>query len=313
MPGDERWVGASGISYEAVSITPQMLFGASSATKSYTAALALKLVEAGLFTLEDSLHQWLDTYQNVDSNISVRQLLSHTSGVYDFITYPGVWDSILLDPTRVWTPDEILTSFVDARYSVPGAELHYSNTGFLLIGMVIEASTGSTVWSELRSRLLDPLGLTNTFFDHEESITGELAHAWFPAGGNQLVDISSVPRTAASSAAWTAGAVFTTAEELAEWARALYGGQALDEASLAEMLLDPGTGYGLGTDLELGPEFAGGEQAVGHIGSGRGYSAVLSYLPVYDVAVGVMMNDNNLQCLFAITCGIVATVIEHLS
>jgi D-alanyl-D-alanine carboxypeptidase len=290
-----------------------MLFGASSTTKVYVAALTLRLVEAGLLTLEDSLHQWLDSYQYVDSNITIRQLLSHTSGVYDFILYPGASDSILYDPSRVWRPEEVVTLFVGEPYSAPGAELHYSNTGYLLVGMVIEAATGSAVSRELRARLWDPLGLSQTFFDVEETATGTLAHAWINTGGASLIDFSAVPRTAVYSASWTAGAVFTTAEESAEWGQALYGGEVLSEASLAEMLSDPGTGYGLGTDLLLGPEFAGGEQVVGHIGSGVGYSAVLAYLPDYEVCVAVMMNDTNLDSLYAITSGLIAKVIEHLS
>ena len=311
MPGQQRWVGTSGVSHGSVSITPQMLFGAVSTTKTYVAALTLKLVEVGLLTLDDSLHQWFDSYQHVDSNITIRQLLSHTSGVYDFI--PGAWGSILYDPSRVWTPEEIVTSFVDEPYSAPGTELHYSNTGYLLVGMVIEAAAGSTVSSELRSRLWDPLDLSHTFFDVEEPVTGTLAHNWINTGGASLIDFSAEPRTAASSATWTAGAVFTTAEEFAEWGQALYGGGVLNEASLAEMLFDTGTGYGLGTDLEIGEAFSSTEQIVGHIGSGLGYAAFLAYLQDYDVCIAVMINDNNLDCLYAITAALVATVIDHLA
>jgi D-alanyl-D-alanine carboxypeptidase len=308
-----RVAGVSGISHGSVVITPQTLFSASSITKIYVAALALRLVEDGLLTLSDSLHQWIDNYQHIDSNITVRQLLNHTSGVYDFISHPTAWDTIIYDPSRVWEPEEIVSRFVGEPYSTPGSELHYSNTGYLLAGMVIEAVTGSSVSSQLRTRFWEPLGLTSTFFEVEETVVGTVAHAWINTGGESLIDFSSVPRTAAYSAVWTAGAVFTTAEELAEWGRALYGGGVLSEASVAEMLYDPGTGVGLGTDLLLGPEFAEGETVVGFVGSGLGYSGVLAYLLDYDISVAILMNDNNLDCLFGITSALLAAVLEHLS
>lgn len=313
MPGAQRWVGTSGVSHEAVSVTPQMLFGASSITKVYVAALTLKLVEAGLLTLEDSLHMWLDNYQHVDGNITIRQLLNHTSGVYNYVDHPDAMGTILYDPARVWTPEEILASFVAEPYCAPGAELHYSNTGYLLIGMVIEAATGTAVSGELRTRLWEPLGLNSTFFAVEETIAGTVAHPWISTSlSDTLIDFSSVARTAIYSSSWTAGAVFTTAEELAEWGQGLYGGVVLNETSRAEMLSDPGTGVGLGTDLLLGPVFASGEPVVGFIGSGVGYSGVLAYMQDSDVTVAVMMNDNNLDCLFAITSALMATVKEQL-
>lgn len=312
MPDSERYVAASGFSHDNIAITPQMLFSASSVTKTYVAALALQLAESGDLNLQDSLHQWLDNYQHVDSNITVRQLLNHTSGVFDFVQYPDAWATILHDPSRVWVPEEIIGSFVSEPYSAPGAELHYSNTGYLLIGMVIEAVTGTTVSSELRSRFWEPLGLTNTYFEVEETVTGTLAHAWITAGGGSLIDFSTVPRTAAYSASWTAGAVFTTAEDLAEWGRALYGGGVLADTMRAEMLSDPGTGMGLGTDLLLGPEFGSGEPVVGLVGSGLGYMAALAYMRDSNVSIAVMMNDNSLDCLLSMTSALVAAVTEHL-
>lgn len=314
MPGRQPWIGASGRSYGSVSITPQMLFGVSSVTKVYVAALALRLAEEGLLNLEDSLHQWLPSYPHIDSAITVRQLLSHRSGVYDFVLYPHAWDSILYDPSRVWSPQEVVTSFVDAPYFAPGAGFHYSNTDYLLVGMIIEAATGSAVSSALRSRLWDPLELTSTFLDAEEAITGDVAHAWIDVGNDgDLDDFSTVPRTAASSATWTAGAIFATARDLAEWGQALYGGEVLVDASLAQMLTDTGSGYGLGTDLLLGHDLFNGEPAVGLAGSGIGYASVLAYLQNYDVSVGVLINDNNLDCMFAMTAALVAAVTGHVS
>ena len=313
MP-DRQWIGASGRSHGPVPISPQMLFGVSSVTKVYVAALTLRLAEEGRLTLADSLHEWLPSYPHVDSTITIRQLLGHTSGLYDFVTYPNVWDSILYDPTRLWSPEEIVTSFVGEPCFAPGTEFHYSNTDYLLVGMIIEAATGGRVSSALRSRFWDPLDLSMTFLDAEEVITGDLAHAWIDIGNDGVLDdFSTIPRTAVSSATWTAGAILSTAEEFAEWGRALYGGAVLDDVSLAQMLTDGGSGYGLGTDLMLGHDLFNGEQAVGLAGSGVGYASVLAYLQDFDVSIGVLMNDNNLDCLFAVAAALAAAVIDHLS
>lgn len=79
VPGQETWAGASGISHPGENIRPEMLFGIGSVTKTYIAALTLKLAEEGLLTLDDSLHQWLPGFQNIDSTITIRQLLNHTA------------------------------------------------------------------------------------------------------------------------------------------------------------------------------------------------------------------------------------------
>ncbi|UCG88382.1 MAG: beta-lactamase family protein [Gemmatimonadota bacterium] len=314
IPGEQPWVGTSGRSHGSVAITAQTLFGVSSVTKVYVAALALRLAEEGLLGLDDSLRQWLGSYAHVDSTITIRQLLNHTSGVYDFVEHPLAWDSILYDPSRLWSAGEIVTSFVSEPYFRPGAGFHYSNTGYLLVGMIIEAATGSDVSAALRNRFWDPLALRNTFFDVEEAIPGELAHPWIDAGNDGVLDdFSSVPRTAASSASWTAGAIIATALDLAQWGRALYGGAILSDASLAQMLAETGSGYGLGTDLILGEEHFNGEPAVGHAGSGLGFASVLAYLHNLDVSVAVLMNDNNLDCMFAIASALVEAVTDHVA
>jgi hypothetical protein len=79
------------------------------------------------------------------------------------------------------------------------------------------------------------------------------------------------------------------------------------------MLTHSGSGYGLGTDLTLGQELFNGEQVIGHAGSGVGYASVLAYLQDYDVSIAVLINDNNLECMFAIASALVAAVISHLS
>ena len=112
MPDGEMWVGVSGVSHGTTKITSDMPFGAGSIAKNFTATTILQLAEAGELTLEDSLYEWLPAYPYVDSTITVRQLLNHTSGLFDFVDNPDFWNAILEEPSKVWTPEEIITSFM---------------------------------------------------------------------------------------------------------------------------------------------------------------------------------------------------------
>jgi D-alanyl-D-alanine carboxypeptidase len=311
IPGEEPWLGAAGISYGTAAITPQMILGVSSITKSYTATLVLHLAEEGVLSLEDSLQEWLPEFLGIDGTITIRQLLNHTSGVFDCVENPAFWTTLLGNPNRVWSPEEVIESFVGAPYFSPGAGVHYSNTGYLLLGMIVEEATGSTVSSNFRS-LWAPLGLDRTFLDGEETINGAVAHPWSHLDGDGVLDdLSTLPRAATSSATWTAGAVFSTAGDLSEWARALFGGEIIGESSLDEMLTLNSEGYGLGTDT-FGAEYFG-VPAYGQVGSGLGYSGVMAYFPGLETSVGVLMNDNNLDCLFAIVSALVGEIRRHLT
>ena len=91
FPGETIWTGTSGISHDTVAISPDMLFAIGSITKNMVAALTLKLVEAHLLSLDDPLSKWLPAYPHVDSTITIRQLLNHTSGLYMFWENQQIW------------------------------------------------------------------------------------------------------------------------------------------------------------------------------------------------------------------------------
>ena len=108
-PGMGAWKGVTGFSHLGVPIASDMLFGIASNTKLFTGVLLLKLAENNILQLDDSLHQYLPSYTNIDSNITIRQLLNHTSGLADVTSVPGYPDSILTDPNRVFTASEMMT------------------------------------------------------------------------------------------------------------------------------------------------------------------------------------------------------------
>lgn len=106
-PGMGTWKGVTGVSNTGTPITSDMLFGIASNTKLFTGALLLKLEENNIIQLDDSLHQYLPTFNNIDSNITIRQLLNHKTGLDDVTSVPGYPDSMLTNPNRLFTASEL--------------------------------------------------------------------------------------------------------------------------------------------------------------------------------------------------------------
>jgi len=320
MPRRSPWHGVSGVSYDTTPLTSSMLFGIGSVTKNFVAALILQLAEEGKLSLDDALETYLPNYANINSAITIRQLLNHTSGVFDFIKHPSIWDTIFANPFKLWTPEEILETFVLQPYFTPGTGWHYSSTNYTLLGMIVKEITGSKVSTELRERFFNPLGLDNTFFDIEEPITGTIAHRWYDISGDGIPDdISFLIRTSEYSAYWTASAIFTTAADLAKWSHALFRGDVLRDSSLDQMLAfhspTPGepliTGYGLGT-IKVAPGIISGEEAFGHSGWVFGYSTAMLYFPEHDVSMAILMNKNNEIGLAELASSLIRVVKKHL-
>jgi D-alanyl-D-alanine carboxypeptidase len=317
VPGEELWTGTSGISHGETAISPAALFCIASITKTYTAAYILQLVEEGTLSLSDSLHTWIASYPNVDSVITIRQLLDHTSGVFDYYDHPAFFDSIMADPAREWTPEETMIFVLGPSHS-PGSDWDYSNTNYILLGMVIEEATGSTVAEGLRNRFLTPLGLQETFMSVEEDLVGTVAHGWYDIDEDGILDdvIESIPMTAFMSMEWTAGAMFSSARDLTRWTEALFSGEVVGQELLDEMLTFhslsiPGhlyNGYGLG----IGSFVIAGDQAYGHGGESPGYRSLMVYVPGSGVSITVLINEFNGACLFAVVEGLVQTVQDYL-
>lgn len=289
-----RWSGQSGKANLAtkakVAATTPFVVG--SITKTYVAALILKLVEDGLLSLDDQLSDWLPDYPDA-SNISVRQLLSHTSGVFDYFKHPDYPSAVYDHPDRAWTPSQILTRFEHEPYFAPGAGYHYSNTNYVLLGLIAEAAGGASIAEQLRTRFWQPFGLDETMIQSEGPAPADAARGYLGSSGRfrDVGDASGYrPTRSAATVAWCAGDVVATADNIATWIDALYGGAVLSESSLTEMLdfaSYPGDGgYGLGTMVRTYQGF----EMLGHTGSLRGYVAAAWYVPSGDATFVVLTN-----------------------
>jgi D-alanyl-D-alanine carboxypeptidase len=298
-------------------LAPTDRFGIGSVTKTFAAVLVLQLVDAGVLTLDDTVSRWLDDpvaarIPNVD-RITLRQLLNHTSGVYDYFDDDSpFWQDAYFgegaDWSRVWTPQELL-AYADgskhAPYFAPGEGVHYSNTGYVLLGLIVEAAGGHGYAEQLRAGLLAPLGLADTFFAAAEPVPGGRVDAYHLIEGG-LVNVSAIH----PSALWTAGGMVSTTRDLARFADALFGGELLRPATLEEMVTflpvadRPGFEVGMGVFRRQTP---GGDALVGNSGDGPGAGARMYRLADADLTVVLLTNtggdEETVDALFAEAVG----------
>ena len=257
MPEGYTWTGTAGISHKDVPVDRDMIAAIGSITKNVVAALTLQLAEEGILSLEDPLSKWLPAYPHVNSEITIRQLLNHTSGIYMFWSNQGIWDDLKKERDRIWTPGEIL-AYIDKPYFQPGEGFRYSNTNYLLAAMVIQEATGHSLAEELRTRFWEPLGMRNTFTAIQENLPVNQLHVWGDNWNNDgsFIDMTFLPRHAHDSISFGSGAICMNAEDLVRWGDALFTGEVLSPRSMEEMLnfVDTGRGgnmesYGLGVQV----------------------------------------------------------------
>jgi D-alanyl-D-alanine carboxypeptidase len=304
LPSGETWVGSAGqAEYDPDrAIHEDTQFAIASVTKTFVAALILRLVQEGKIDLDKPYGRYFRNGPRKD-NVTVRQLLSHTSGIDDFWSNPRygrittAWfrspdASGLNARSHRWTFEEMM-DLVRAGSFKPGKGYRYSNTNYVLLGKVAEAVAGAPIAEQLRRRFFDPLGLQDTVYQPDEKPRPDAAHGHWRSG-NGFVDHTResdyVPFMAAASVAGPAGAIASSARDLATWADALYGGDVLSSRLQRQMttMLSPGF-YGLGTDVAI---FAG-QRAYGHRGGIRGYESAMWYLPDSGVSIALLSNHGN--------------------
>ena len=290
LPDDRVWVGTSGEARGGVPVTPETLFEIGSVTKTFTAALLVELDRDGIVSLHDTVGRWVPDVPD-GRGVTLEMLLRHTSGIADVMAHPELIPTLIRDPARRWSSRELL-DFVGPRDFAPGESWKYSNTGYHLAGMAAEAATGRTVGALLRQRFFEPVGLPRTFYAATEAVVRPRAHAFLDVNEDGEPDdlTALIPATSFHTAAGPAGAVMSTAEDLARWIRALHTGEVLDSvgyAALTELVDRPdGRRYGLGTLVD---DLAG-HTAYGHEGNSTGFSTAAWHLPDAGVTVAVLAN-----------------------
>jgi D-alanyl-D-alanine carboxypeptidase len=275
-------------------------FPIASVSKTFLATLVVQLAQEGRFGLDEPLLTYLPSAK-VDPTVTIRELLDHTSGIYDFFLNPTIDDALLGCRTCRWTPAKAL-SYVKKPWFAPGAAWAYSNTNYVLLGQLVETITGRSYAELLRQRFFDPLGLISTYVQVEERAPFPVVHSYeFSTTSvherpTPLWDGTGVsPFRSLVTAAGSAGAIASSARDLAVWARALYGGRVLGAEGSRTMLdfanaasVHSSIPYGLGVE-----EFSvAGHLAYGHGGRLLGARSTIRYLPVEGLSIAVVTNTD---------------------
>jgi len=274
--GEIAWSGVSGRARDGrTPLTEQTPFVIGSVTKTFVAATILQLVEEGLLELDDPVRRHLPRLTMVGTEITVRQLLDHTSGLADLFndaTRRGIEEH----PELAWSADEVLATLHEPWYD-PGEGWAYANTNYFLLGMIVERVTGATLAEELQRPFFGPLGLGTT-----RVLDGRAGDPLQPAW---------------TTIFWASGAMSSSATDIARWGDALYDGDLLSARARREMLLVNEDDYGLGAQrIELDAETAG----YGHTGLLNTYTTLLLHLPREDVTLALLVNRTDVDLAAAL-------------
>jgi len=264
-----------------------------SLTKTYVSAAVLDLVAKHRIRLKDPVKRYLPGFLNGGPRVTIRQLLNHTSGLYEFNDDPRVLAPYLKgDLAHVWTPQQLVRiALTHDSVSAPGAEYHYSNTNYLLAGLVVQAVTGHPLADVLQRRVFSRAHLESTTFTASTDLPAPATHGYFTFSGDQPTDITSL-----YPYPWASGAAVSTAPDVARFYRGLLSGDVLPRRLLATMRTTvdasaedgPGTSYGLGLErftTPCGP-------AWGHGGNFPGYVTYVYSSPSGGRQTVLMLNED---------------------
>jgi len=305
FPDGSSWTGASGFADIATRtpVAPTTAFAFASMSKTFTSALVIQLVSQGRLRLTDSAASLLPGLAKpIDRRITIAMLLDHTSGLQDYFLNPKIDKPLQAQPTRPWTTDQAL-AYVLKPYFPPGRGWHYSNTNYLLLGLIAERVTGQPLDVAIRSRLLDPSGLKEIWYQAKERPRAPLAHGYRLPGTKltvrpvDLADGSGVaPFRSVVTAAAGAGSLAGTSSDLARWARLLYSGEVLGPDGTAVLLggfsataaYHPSIVYGYGVQAVV----VDGHASLGHSGRLLGFRGVVRHFPVDGLTIAVLTNQS---------------------
>lgn len=250
-------------------------FRIGSVTKTFTATVVLQLAGESRLNLDDPIEKWLpgviqgNGYD--DKQITIRQLLNHTSGIAN---YTRSKDFNMMDTKRSYTAEELVKMGISMPPDfAPGKSWSYSNTGYVLLGILIEKITGSSYAEEIEKRIIEPLELSNTFLPGNSSVIPGTKHA----RGYIQLDRASEPKDVTyynPSMASSAGDMISTADDLNKFFSYLLGGKLLKEQQLKQMLTTVPTGVDELGDSGLGifkMKLSNGESIWGHGGTIPGF------------------------------------------
>jgi CubicO group peptidase (beta-lactamase class C family) len=261
--------------------SPATKFRLGSVTKQFTAACILLLEEHGKLSINDPVKKYLPGAPAAWDKITIYHLLTHTSGIPSFTGFP---DYAKLEPFAT-TSEQLVSRFRDKPLDFePGEKWQYSNSGYVLLGHLIERITGESYEKVVREHIFAPLGMKDSGYDSNSAVIPHRASGYVHVGDgfeNAGFVHMSVPHGA--------GALYSTTVDLLKWEQGLFGGKLLTAASLQKMTTPFKQDYAFGLEVET----AGGHKAIQHGGGIEGFNTELAYYPDDKLTVVVLGNVNS--------------------
>ncbi len=269
---------------DSVRATPRTVFRIGSLTKQFTAALVMQLVQEGKLALDDSIQHFLPDYPVQGHRVTLRHLLGHTSGIRSYTTVPELWRVVRTD----LPPDSVVALFASKPFDfAPGERYRYNNSGYFLLGVILERVTGRPYAELLHERLFGPLGLRDSRYCSTRPVVARRAQGYANAPEG-FVNADWISMTLP----YAAGAICASALDLAAWTEDLWSGRVVGTAAFQEMTT-PGrltsgatTGYGFGLFIDS----LDGHYRVRHSGSIQGFRASITHLRDDHLTVVVAAN-----------------------
>jgi CubicO group peptidase (beta-lactamase class C family) len=264
-----------------VAATPEMKFRIGSITKQFTATAILQLQEAGKLSVDDPISKYYPEAPAAWSKITLRHLLTHSSGIPSYTNLPGFFAR---DARLPHTPEELIRLTRDKPLEFePGSSYAYDNSGYILLGYVVEKVSGQPYAAYLQQHVFGPLRMTGSGYDSStQIIPGRVPGYQFGPGGtwtNAAFLDMSVP--------FAAGSLYSTVDDLLAWDQALYAAKPLKPESLRAMFTDYGHHYGFGFVIDQKWD----QDRIWHNGGINGFTASFQRFPKSKVTVVALANE----------------------
>lgn len=290
IPGQPAWRGVYGLNGTDDPMGPTLMIGTGSISKLYAVVAALRLVDGGVLSLDDTLGKWFPGVPNVGPGISLRQVMQHTSGIADYMAAPGYFSTVMADPARVWQREELL-SFIGSPLFAPGAGWDASNSNSLLLEIIVSRESGKAYGEFLRAEVWP--GRSQSWLAGEGMAPGPLATQWATDQNGVLYDYSA--RYFGPALFTSRNEVQASAGDIADFARRLLDGDLLSRSSRDAMLTivpDDGrvpgqTGGGLG----IRRFNYLGRTLYGHSGGTPNSTALVLFDPPTGIVAAVSVNQ----------------------
>jgi CubicO group peptidase (beta-lactamase class C family) len=247
--------------------TPNTKFRLGSITKQFTAASILLLEQRGKLKVEDPIKKYLPDAPAAWDKMTIFNVLTHTAGIPNFTSFP---DYAALEPFAT-TPEKLVARFRDKPLEFePGEKMNYSNSGYVLLGYLIERISGQSYEKFVQDNIFTPLGMKDSGYDSNSAVIARRAAGYSPTP-NGLVNAGFIHM----SVPHAAGALYSTTEDLLKWEQGLFGGKLLSPASLQKMTTPFKNDYAFGLTVHT----VNGHKVIDHNGGIEGFSTMLAYYP----------------------------------